>query len=145
MDSYKRRNSRKKYPSVDSGSLQFFVPYLIASVIMVLLVFILAAAVYMITPIPSTVLPYISIITVIGIELLVAYFVGKVSKLPGLISGAIYGLGFTVIFILIGFIARALSIFSLKFLLVFFTGIFCGIIGALIGDMRPRRRRRRRR
>ena len=141
MDTYQRRNSRKQQLDINLGTLLFFIPYWLISIAAVLALFMLAAVVYMLTPLPQSVLPVVSRILVVAAELALAFVAGRVAQQPGLLTGLIFGLGFTVIFLLIGLLTASISVFSLEFLFLLFTGVLLGACGGIIGKgAAPRRK-----
>ncbi|MBQ7953468.1 MAG: TIGR04086 family membrane protein, partial [Clostridia bacterium] len=115
----------------------------ILTFIIALILIIFVAIIYIITPLTQGALPAISRIIFIGAELLVAYIAGKVTKTSPIITGMLYGLGFSVILLFIGVITGSLGLFTLEFLLILFTGILLGMLGSYVGKTyKPARKRR---
>ncbi len=144
MDTYRRSNRKKNQLNIDLGTLIYFLPYWIVSFILVFVLFMFSALVYMLTPLSQGALPVISRVIITAVELLIAFCVGKQSKTPGIISGAIYGIGFTLVFLLIGIFSGALKIFSLELILMLITGIFLGMLGGMVGMKNTPKRYRKR-
>ena len=141
MDAPRRKRTVKK-----SGKfvqeLKYFAPYWILTFIMALLMIVLVAIIYIITPLTQGALPGISRTIFIIAELIAAYVAGKVTKASPIITGLKYGLGFSVILLLIGLISGRVGIFSLEFLLILFTGILLGMLGSFVGkNHKPAKRR----
>lgn len=133
MDTYRRSSRKKPQLNVDLSTILYFVPYWIAAIAVVLILFMLAALVYIITPMTQNALPVISRVIVIAVEVAVAFFVGRQTSAPGLASGFIFGLGLTLIALIVGIFSGALRIFSLELILILFTGVLLGIFGAVAG------------
>ena len=144
METYKRKEA-KKYSNLDKNALMFFVPYWIIAFILTLFVFVILGLLYIFTPLPNSALPAITRIAVLATEFLMAYLTGKFSRFPAIIAGAIFGIGYTVILLFIGICTLSISLFSLKFLLMLFTGILFGALGGIFGGSAAQKRRRRRR
>jgi putative membrane protein (TIGR04086 family) len=144
MDTYRRNNSRKQQLNIDLNTIIYFIPYWLLSILVVFILLVIASLLYMITPLTQNSLPAISRIIFVCAEVAIAYFVGRTSNGPGMISGGIFGLGFSLIVLLIGLFTAGLSIFSLKFILILLTGILFGAFGGIVGknsSMHSSRRR----
>ena len=144
MDTYRRSNCKKQQINIDVGTLLYFLPYWIVSFIAIFILFMLFALIYMITPMTQEALPVISRIIVILVELAMAFLVGRQSSAPGIVSGFIYGLGLTLVILIIGMISGALRIFSLELILMLITGVFLGMFGGIAGmNSAPKKYRKR--
>ncbi len=145
MDTYRRNNRKKQQINVDLNTLLYFLPYWIVSFIAMFILFMFFAVIYMLTPMTQNALPVISRIIVIAIELIIAFFVGRQSSAPGIVSGFIYGLGLTLVILIIGMCSGVLKIFSLELILMLITGVFLGMFGGIAGmNCAPKRYRKRR-
>ena len=133
MDAPRRRRPAKKRSSWLANEVKYFAPYWILTFIIALLLIVLVAIVYIITPLTQGALPGISRTIFIIAELLTAYIAGKVTKTSPMVTGFKYGLGLSVILLFIGLIAGRIGIFTLEFLLVLFTGILLGMLGSFVG------------
>lgn len=144
METYKRKEA-KKYSNLDKNAMMFFVPYWIIAFILTLFVFVILGLLYIFTPLSNSALPAIVRIAVLATEFFMAYLTGKFSRFPAVIAGAFFGLGYTVILLFLGICTLSISLFSLKFLLMLFTGILFGALGGIFGGSAAQKRRRRRR
>ncbi len=145
MDTYRRNNQRKQQINIDLSTIMYFLPYWILSLIGVFILFMIAAFIYMITPMTQNALPAISRVIVIAVELAVAFFVGRQTSEPGIVSGFIYGLGLTLFILIVGMLTGALKIFSLELIMMLLTGVFIGMFGGIAGkNSAPKKYRRRR-
>ncbi len=144
METYKRKDA-KRYSNLDKNAMLFFVPYWIIAFVLTLFVFVILALLYIFTPLPNIALPAISRIAVLATEFFMAYLVGKFSRFPSIVAGGLFGTGYTVIILFIGLCTLSVSLFSLKFLLMLFTGILFGMLGGVFGGSIAQKRRRRRR
>lgn len=143
MDTYRRSGKRKKQISLDMGVMQFFLPYLIASGIVLLVLYFVTALVYMFTSIPAGALPAISRIETAAVLMFFAAAVGHEAR-EGIAHGGFFGLVFTGVLLFFGMIMRGISLFSLLFLILLVTGVLLGALGGIIGSEKHKRARRRR-
>ncbi|MBR2973212.1 MAG: TIGR04086 family membrane protein [Clostridia bacterium] len=142
MEAPRRRRPAKKSSGWFANEIKYFAPYWILTFIIALLLIILVALLYIITPLTQTALPGISRTIFIIAELITAYIAGKVTKTSPIVTGLKYGLGLSVILLFIGLISGRVGIFTLEFLLVLFTGILLGMLGSFVGkNYKPAKRR----
>ena len=143
MDAPRRRRPAKKQSGKFVQEIKYFAPYWILTFIIALVLIVLVAIIYIITPLTQGALPAISRTIFIIAELIVAYIAGKVTKTSPVVTGLKYGLGFSVILLFIGIITGRLGIFSLEFLLILFTGVLLGMLGSIVGkNYKPAQKRR---
>ncbi|MBR5587110.1 MAG: hypothetical protein IKW02_04015 [Clostridia bacterium] len=96
---------------------------------------------FIITPLSQATFPFISCFVFAGIELAVAYLLGRFCRMPAIFSGSIYGAGLALIMLIIGLLTASLSLFSLKFLFLLITGTMLGVFGTIAGyNSKPRRK-----
>ncbi len=137
----KRGNEKRIVPEKVKKMFFFFLPYWILSFLAVLLIFSLVAVIFLITPLSQSTFTFISCLTFIAAEFAVAYFLGKTCKMPAVVSGSLYGGGLSLIMLVLGLCTGSISLFSLKFLLMFITGVLIGAFASIAGfNSRPRRR-----
>ncbi len=134
METYRRsKSTRRKQPSIGSGTIKYFTPYWILTFIIALILIMFVAIIYIITPMTQNALPAISRTIFIIAELLVAYIAGKVTKSSPILTGALYGFGLAVILLFLGLITGSLGLFTVEFLLILFTGVLVGMLGSFVG------------
>lgn len=142
MDTYRRTGTRKKQINLDSGMMRFFLPYWILAAVVLLIFYFLIAIAYMVTPLGAAALPFFSrtvtAITLTAVSAMVGHETGE-----GIVSGGFFGLILTLFLLAVGMIFRAVSLFSLLFLVLLVTGTLLGCIGGIIGSGKRRKRRRR--
>ena len=144
METARRSRKREKTKSGKfTEMLKYFAPYWILTFIIALILIVLVAIIYIITPLTQGALPAISRTIFIAAELLVAYIAGKVTKTSPIVTGLLYGLGLSVILLFIGVITGSLGLFTLEFLLILFTGVLLGMLGSFVGkNYKPAAKRR---
>ena len=137
----RRGKEKSTFGKKAKGLALFFLPYWLISFIMIFVIFAVVAVIFLITPLSQSTFPFISCFVFIVVELAVSYLMGKFCSMPAIYSGALYGLGLSIIMLIVGLMTRSLGLFSLKFLFLLITGVLVGAFGAIAGyNSKPRRK-----
>lgn len=141
MDTYRRTGKRKKQISLDGGLMRFFLPYWIMAAVVLLILYFLIALMYMFTPLGAAALPFFSRTVSVLVLTVFSAMVGHETR-EGIVSGGFFGLVLTLFILVLGMILRAVSLFSLLFLVLLVTGVLFGCLGGIIGCGKRKKRRR---
>lgn len=141
MDTYRRTGKRKKQINLDAGLMRFFLPYWIMAAIVLLIFYFLTALIYMITPVSASALPFLSRTITVLVLTVFSAMVGHETR-EGIVTGGFFALVLTLFLLVVGMFFRAISLFSLLFLVLLVTGVLFGCIGGIIGCGKKKRRRR---
>ena len=136
MQTYKRSGDGSP-----GGSILMFLPFVAIGLIVSVIIFLVIAGIYTVTPMQPSLLAPIAVVVSLVCVFASSFVAGKFGAAPGWLAGGITGAGYAIIMVIAGWVTGALPLLSARPILILLCCFAVGAVGGVFGiNLKPKRR-----